>query len=121
MFITSTLSTSKTVISSYAYAMFSFSLRKGLILPLLGFLLPSTGVNGIRALLWLALVVLGLMLHALCWLLLLIRKSRADLVVLGVTVIMLRASLGICPSLGVWDEMVNGGARGPVASKNSLD
>ena len=112
---------SEIVIPSCAYAMFSFSLREGFALPLLDLLLPSTGVNGIGALLWLALVVLGLMLCVLCWLLLLIRKSRADLVVLGVTVVMLRASLGICPSLGVWDEMVNGGARGPVASKNSLD
>ena len=121
MFITSTLSVSEIVIPSYAYAMFSFSLREGFTLPLLDILLLSTGVNDIGALLWLALVVLGLMLHALCWLLLLIRKSRANLVVLGVTVIMLKASLGICPSLGVWDKMVNGGARGPVASKNSLD
>ena len=61
------------------------------------------------------------MLRALCWLSLLIRKSRADLVVPGVSVVVLGVSLSICPSLGVWDEMVSGGARGPIVSKNSLE
>ena len=90
--------------------MFSFSLLKGFALVLLC-LLPSVSINGIRVLLWLAPVDLGLLLRALCWLSLLIWKSRADLVVLAVSVVVLGASLSICPLLGVWDEMVSGGAR----------
>ena len=64
MFIKSTLLLSKIIILSYTYAILSFSLREGFALPLLDLLLPSTGVNGIRVLLWLTLVALELMLHA---------------------------------------------------------
>ena len=105
------LSISEIIILSCAYAMFSFFLREGFILLLLGLLLPSMNINGIRVLFWLILIVLGLMLCALCWLLVLIRKSRANLIILGVSVIVLRVSLSICPSLSVWDKMVSGGAR----------
>ena len=111
MSIISTLSVSKIVIPSCACAIFFFFLREGFALPLLSLLLLFIGVNDIGVLFWLTSVILGFMLRALCWLSVLIRKSRADLVVLGVSVIVLGASLGICPSLGVWDEMVSGGAR----------